>query len=221
MSIGLAARRPVVSPVGMAQRRARGAGGKAGADATREALIAAGIELFGREGLDGPSLDAICARAGYTRGAFYVHFRDREDLLVAVMDRVGWAFLEQVFPSDRENEDLAAAVLRFVEAMASGSYPLTRPGGVRPHQLLQACARSPRIRERYVALVAASIERVEGLVGQGQQNGLCRADVRAQDVARWLLATVIGAQSMLELGVPLDAPGLAWSVMRCLAAPGR
>ena len=31
---------------------------------TREALIDAAAALFGREGLDGPSLDAICARAG-------------------------------------------------------------------------------------------------------------------------------------------------------------
>lgn len=188
------------------------------AEATRERLIAAGMELFGAEGLDGPSLDAICAKAGYTRGAFYVHFEDREDFLVAVMDQVGWAFLQQVFPQDRTEEDLSAAVLRFVEAMASGSYPLTKKGGVRPHQLLDACARSKRIRERYVALVAASIERVEGLVARGQGEGLVRKDVRPEDVARLLLASVIGAQSMLELGVELDAPALAWTVLRLLGS---
>lgn len=214
MSAALIFREPARMSMGMG-KGARPAGRRS--EATRAALIAAGIELFGAEGLDGPSLDAICARAGYTRGAFYVHFEDREDFLVAVMDQVGWAFLQQVFPQDRSEEDLSAAVLRFVEAMASGSYPLTRKGGVRPHQLLDACARSKRIRERYVALVTASIERVEGLVTRGQESGLCRRDVRPGDVARLLLATVIGAQSMLELGVPLDAPGLAWSVMRLLA----
>lgn len=189
---------------------------QAKSEATRAALIEAGIALFGAQGLDAPSLDAICARAGFTRGAFYVHFADREDFLVAVMDRVGWAFLEQVFPPSRQSEDLAAAVLRFVQAMAEGSYPLTRPGGVRPHQLLQACARSARVRERYVALVAASIARVEGLVREGQGQGLVRPDVRPEDVARLLLAVVIGAQSMLELGVALDPPALAWSVLRLL-----
>ena len=43
---------------------------------TRSALIRAALKLFHEEGFDGPSLDAICARAGYTRGAFYVHFKD-------------------------------------------------------------------------------------------------------------------------------------------------
>ena len=47
------------------------------------------MALFAKHGLDGPSLDDICAHAGFTRGAFYVHFEDRDDFLVAVMDRVG------------------------------------------------------------------------------------------------------------------------------------
>ena len=38
--------------------------------ATRDALISAGMALFAEQGLDGPSLDAICDRAGFTRGAF-------------------------------------------------------------------------------------------------------------------------------------------------------
>ena len=63
---------------------------------TREALIAAGIAAIGSEGLDA-SLDAICARAGFTRGAFYVHFQDRDDLLETVMERVGRLFLESLF----------------------------------------------------------------------------------------------------------------------------
>ena len=48
---------------------------------TREALLQAAMAEFAEKGLDLPSLDAICARAGFTRGAFYVHFRDREELV--------------------------------------------------------------------------------------------------------------------------------------------
>ncbi|MBM4360960.1 MAG: TetR family transcriptional regulator, partial [Deltaproteobacteria bacterium] len=54
--------------------------GKSRAEAsqeTRDALIEAGMAAFASEGLDAPSLDSICERAGYTRGAFYVHFKDR------------------------------------------------------------------------------------------------------------------------------------------------
>ena len=52
---------------------------------TRAALLDAGLAEFAAHGLDTPSLDAICARAGFTRGAFYVHFKDREDFVVAII----------------------------------------------------------------------------------------------------------------------------------------
>ena len=64
---------------------------------SRAALVQAAFELFAEQGLDVPSLDAICDRAGYTRGAFYVHFKTREDTIVAVMDQVGAVFFASMF----------------------------------------------------------------------------------------------------------------------------
>lgn len=37
--------------------------------------------------MPGLSLRAVCARAGFTQGAFYSNFASREDLLLAVMER--------------------------------------------------------------------------------------------------------------------------------------
>ena len=61
---------------------------------TRQALIQAGMAAFSEEGVDMPSLDAICARAGFTRGAFYVHFKDREDFFAAVVEQVLQDFVD-------------------------------------------------------------------------------------------------------------------------------
>jgi AcrR family transcriptional regulator len=52
---------------------------------TREALITAGMELFAKHGLDKPRLDDICEHAGFTRGAFYVHFEDREPYSTSII----------------------------------------------------------------------------------------------------------------------------------------
>jgi len=189
---------------------------------TREALIRAGMELFAKEGLDAPSLDAICARAGYTRGAFYVHFRDRDDLLVAVMDRVGAAYLDAVLGSG--GLALGEVVQRFVASVTDGSYPLLGDKGrrdavrVKPHQLFEACARSPRVRARYVALATETLTRLDALVAAGQRDGLLRADLRAHDIAALLLAAVIGAQTMLELDLPIDAPSAAVTMLTAFAA---
>jgi TetR/AcrR family transcriptional repressor of nem operon len=182
---------------------------------TRAALIRAGLALFSEEGLDGPSLDAICERAGFTRGAFYVHFKDRDDFLVAVMESAGEEFLDVVLGGDAV--DLPSMMQRFVMAVAGGEYLLTKEGGVRPHQLLDACARSEAIRTRYVALVRDSIARLEQGTRRSQSDGAVRKDVDPGSLAAILLATVVGAQTMLELGVPLDIGAGAATMLQLLA----
>jgi AcrR family transcriptional regulator len=165
---------------------------------TREALIAAGMVAFGAEGLDA-SLDGICARAGYTRGAFYVHFRDRDDFLVAVMDRAGAAFLDAMFAGG----GLPDTVERFLAAVSAGAYPLMRPGGVAPHQLLEACARSSTVRARYVGLIETSLDHLARLT-------------KSPEHAQLIMAAVIGAGVMIELGLSVEPRRLAHTFMRLL-----
>lgn len=185
---------------------------------TREALIRAGIELFAEEGLDAPSLDAICARARKTRGAFYVHFADRDAFLAAVMERVGIPFLDVVLGSgDDAPRDLTQVVQRFLMAVASGEYPLTRKGGVKPHQLLDACARSEKVRARYASLIEETIARLCAILAEGQRDGAIRGDLRPEDVSAILLAAVIGAQTMIELRVEVDLAPAAAAMLTMLA----
>ncbi len=206
---------------------------------TRAALVQAALELFGEQGLDVPSLDAICDRAGYTRGAFYVHFKTREDILVAVMDHVGALFLAGMFEGLSAAAAAAAATAatagktraprlqhamrRFVDMVGSGAYPLMATTGkgplVRPHQLLDACARSAVVRERYRELVGLSLGAVAGLVRSDQEDGEVRKDVEPETVASMALALVIGAQTMADLGMPLDAGALAGGIEKMLARP--
>ncbi len=185
---------------------------------TREALLKAGAALFARKGLDGPSLDAICERAGFTRGAFYVHFRDRDDFLVAVMEREGMPVLDALLGAAGEGVDLAEVARRFVAAVLSGEYPLTRRDGPRPHQLLDACARSPRLRARFVAMLDESIARIAAAVSVSQAVGQVSRRVDARALATSLLAAVMGAQSMIELGVAMDLAAVAEAAL-AMAAP--
>ncbi|MBW5482358.1 TetR family transcriptional regulator [Streptomyces bambusae] len=48
--------------------------------ATTGALLASARELFAGDGFSATSLDAICAGAGVTRGAFYHHFKNKEHI---------------------------------------------------------------------------------------------------------------------------------------------
>lgn len=54
---------------------------------TRAALLDAAEAMILESSLAGLSLRAVCARAGFTQGAFYSNFASREELLLALMER--------------------------------------------------------------------------------------------------------------------------------------
>ncbi len=171
---------------------------------TRAALLAAGASLFADEGFDAPSLDAICARAGFTRGAFYVHFRDREDFIVAVMVAATGSFIEGILAMRGDALDLQQIVVGFAAAVGSDSFPVF--GRVPLHQVLSACARSKVLRRRYAEIIAETRARLTGAVEAAQRAGAIRSEVDPVHVAGLLLAIALGVGVVRELDVAFDAP---------------
>jgi AcrR family transcriptional regulator len=54
---------------------------------TRDTLIDAAAVVFARRGFHGASLEEIAETAGFTRGAIYKNFTDKEELFLAVWER--------------------------------------------------------------------------------------------------------------------------------------
>lgn len=191
---------------------------------TRAALLDAGLAEFAERGLDVPSLDAICARAGFTRGAFYVHFRDREDFLVAVMERVLGTFLDAVIARGDSAHDLEHTVDRFAEAVvaagARGGRMPPLPGGVPLHRLLDACARSTTIRGRLVSLLQQAAARVADAAKAGQAVSAVRRDVDADQVGVLLVTAALGLMTAVEIGLPFDTTALRTVALRLIGSGG-
>ncbi len=54
---------------------------------TRERLLDAAYELFAEQGFEAASIESICERAGFTRGAFYSNFADKAELFLSLSAR--------------------------------------------------------------------------------------------------------------------------------------
>lgn len=65
---------------------------------TRQELLDAADRVFAARGIAAASIDDVVAEAGYTRGAFYSSFRDKDDIVQAVAGR----YLERVLEILRE-----------------------------------------------------------------------------------------------------------------------
>lgn len=55
-------------------------------EATLEKLVDAALHLFGEAGYERATVDRICAEAGYSKGAFYAHFKSKEELFIHILE---------------------------------------------------------------------------------------------------------------------------------------
>jgi len=53
---------------------------------TRQRLLLAAVDVFARDGYAGASVDEITEHAGYSRGAFYANFQNKDDLFLAMLE---------------------------------------------------------------------------------------------------------------------------------------
>ncbi len=171
---------------------------------TREALIVAATAELAEKGIEAASLNAICDRAGFTRGAFYVHFKDRDDLVAAVVERIIGSFQEEVIATGGAREDLVTTIGQYVSAVVAGSPATKGTKHWQFHHTLAACSHSAKLRSRYVGLQKRAIERVEAAAAAGQQAHTVRDDVPARSLAEILVLLTLGVAAAHEVGVPID-----------------
>ncbi|HTX79396.1 MAG TPA: helix-turn-helix domain-containing protein, partial [Longilinea sp.] len=70
---------------------------------TREALRAALMALIEEKGFDAISVQDITGRARLNRATFYLHYRDKQDLLIRTSEAVFDLLVAEAGPIDRGN----------------------------------------------------------------------------------------------------------------------
>jgi AcrR family transcriptional regulator len=73
--------------------------------ATRERLVATARELFGRDGYEATSIEAVLTAAGVARGSLYHHFESKTALFDAVLDQVVAEIAAEAADAARVHED--------------------------------------------------------------------------------------------------------------------
>jgi TetR/AcrR family transcriptional repressor of nem operon len=185
---------------------------------TREALLAAGLEAVIEEGLDA-GLDGICARAGYTRGAFYVHFKNREELLVAITEHVLGAIVEAALVVDPAR-GVAASIDRFSEGLEAGAWPLVPKIRIATVRMMDAMNRWPAIRSAFDGFLGVAIERLTHLIARDQAAGRARNDVGARELANALVTMAMGTIMLTNTGIRIDR-GAQRALLQTLIRPPR
>jgi AcrR family transcriptional regulator len=63
---------------------------------TRARLLEGALDVFAERGFHGASVEDICDRAGFTRGAFYSNFGSKDELVLALFQATTDRLIEQI-----------------------------------------------------------------------------------------------------------------------------
>ncbi len=185
------------------------------------ALLEAGLAETIDEGGQIPSIEAICQRAGYTRGAFYVYFKDREHFINEMLDWVLSDIITTLFVTPTAGAvDLAEVITRFNENLARGEWPDLQ-NNIRAGYLavLRELRPGSKVREQHSELMQLIADRLEELVREGQKAGTVRKGVPARDLAMLLLLSAIGSIMWDDVGIPMDSQAMGKSLLKLLSPP--
>jgi AcrR family transcriptional regulator len=136
---------------------------------TQERLMAAAVRVFADRGIIGASVEEICEAAGFTRGAFYSNFADKDELVLALIRqtvRNQVAAAEQAIartkaaPTRLDAADLVGFTLAaFAESGSAGRETI-----LTERELLLYAARQPSLRTPYLAFLAECDRQLTALI---------------------------------------------------------
>ncbi len=177
---------PARSSTPDADRRAGRQPQRAQAEATRERILAAAVELFGERGFATTGIEALCQRANVVRTAIYWHFGSKEGLLVPVLERAASEWTEEI----QKSVYLEGAPLARLDRFITGLRDLVvlRPNLVRL-LLSVALERSDQDVATRDAL-RTIFERAHAAIVQGIDDSLGAAWTESALIARMALAFV-------------------------------
>ena len=136
---------------------------------TREKLMAAASAVFAEQGIPGASVEEICEAAGFTRGAFYSNFADKDQLVLGLIQagiQAQYAAAEQAIATMKGaigNRTPAELVSIAITAYEDAARP-GREGVLTQQELLLYAARRPALREPYLAFADECLKQLATLL---------------------------------------------------------
>jgi AcrR family transcriptional regulator len=159
---------------------------------TRQKLLAAAFTVFARHGFDRATVDEIVREAGFSKGAFYVHFESKEDLFWEMLRERIAAQQESIRQTIEPGASVAENQRRLLEQLfgRSKEEPLA---AALYYEFTAHAMRNEEVRARLAEFYAGWHAFVAETLQLGRDMQLIRDDVDLSLQASALMATFEGA----------------------------
>lgn len=167
------------------------------AQATRERILAAAERLFHRHGYHATGLDRIIAEAGVTKGNFYYHFKSKEMLAIASLerhfDRMGSAMHQRARAGSAPLDTLLGMLDFFVETIEQQKRNDGVVGCYFGNFSLELGGEHEAVRKRLQRVFASFRAHFEDLLEQARNAGDLPAERDPEQIAGVIVSLLEGA----------------------------
>lgn len=145
-------------------------------EATRQRLLDATREVIAEMGVAGATVEHICERAAFTRGAFYSNFADKDEVIDVLVEREQNRLLDQLDAmfADVGREIAGAtdlgAVLRAIIGRVLLAVPLDLELSLVQGELENFAIRRPDLGGRFIAITTRFRDRIAGFIGDAMTS---------------------------------------------------
>jgi AcrR family transcriptional regulator len=163
----------------------------------REQIAEAALQLVANQGIKRLSIAALARRVGLVPSGIYRHFRCKEEILEAVLERIEQRLLGNVEAARAEASDpletLHGVLLRHIKFI--------REGRALPRIIFSDDFHGghPERRQRVMQIVRSYKGQLVDIVRQGQRQGLLRTDADPETAAMMILGIVVPAAILWHL----------------------
>ncbi|TDW18278.1 TetR/AcrR family transcriptional regulator [Kribbella kalugense] len=167
---------------------------------TRARLLEGALEVFAERGFHGASVEDICERAGFTRGAFYSNFASKDELVLALFQATTDRLLEQIEALLPELANQPGSLLDAVLGLLDETAPDQRQWHLISTEFTLHALRDPDAAKALNKQRAMFRDSLTKLVEQITTTSQLTLTVPAEQFVRLVMAVHEGArsQSLLE-----------------------
>lgn len=185
---------------------------------TRSALLESAARSLSRHGYGNLVLEQVAREAGYTRGALYHQFKDKEDLALAVLEWADETWRREVGALAEQQPDPAAALI----ALARGHAVLCRRDIARVAMALRVefSGQDHPVGRELERVSDGLVKRCARLINAGRRDGSIPPGPPARAVALAFIGAMEGAVVALAGHAPHDEELAARAVAGVLGLDG-
>lgn len=169
---------------------------------TRDHLLEAAAQVFAERGFDGATLDEVAAVAGFTKGAVYSNFKNKDDLFLALLESRYEQEMQSVLRTIEATADHPEAHLAdFVDLLREQfDAPGNNNWGGLYQQFFSYALHNPAARAKLAEFERADIASVAKIFEDERARHGIRGHESAEDSARIVVAVIRGlwAQRLLD-----------------------